>query len=146
MTTLPIVVLWVLMWAVTYPSRAIPLLTPGLERLPPRALLYLRLVGPAVLGLDVVFAAAMAGLALGLITGRREAVAAGAGALIGVVASLVAGTQVGIIAGGLVGPLVGMAVPVPPGARQHQYADPPVPFPHEDAPFEALDVDTVARP
>jgi 4-azaleucine resistance transporter AzlC len=101
---------------------------------------------PAVLGLDVVFAAAMAGLALGLITGRREAVAAGAGALIGVVASLVAGTQVGIIAGGLVGPLVGMAVPVPPGARQHQYADPPVPFPHEDAPFEALDADTVARP
>jgi branched-subunit amino acid transport protein len=49
MTTLPIVVLWILMWAVTYPSRAIPLLTPGLDRLPPRALLYLRLVGPAVL-------------------------------------------------------------------------------------------------
>jgi branched-subunit amino acid transport protein len=45
----PIVVLWVLMWAVTYPSRAIPMLAPGIERLPPRALLYLRLVGPAVL-------------------------------------------------------------------------------------------------
>jgi branched-subunit amino acid transport protein len=38
-----------LMFAVTYPSRAIPLLTPGLERLPPRGLTYLRLVGPAVL-------------------------------------------------------------------------------------------------
>jgi branched-subunit amino acid transport protein len=38
-----------LMAAVTYPSRAIPLLAPGIERLPPRALLYLRLVGPAVL-------------------------------------------------------------------------------------------------
>jgi branched-subunit amino acid transport protein len=37
------------MFAVTYPSRAIPLLTPGLERLPPKALTYLRLVGPAVL-------------------------------------------------------------------------------------------------
>ena len=37
------------MFAVTYPSRALPLLTPGLERLPPRALTYLRLVGPAVL-------------------------------------------------------------------------------------------------
>ena len=49
MTALPIIVLWVLMWAVTYPSRAIPLLAPGIERLPPRALLYLRLVGPAVL-------------------------------------------------------------------------------------------------
>ncbi len=47
--TLPLAVLWLLMWVVTYPSRAIPLLAPGIERLPPRALLYLRLVGPAVL-------------------------------------------------------------------------------------------------
>jgi branched-subunit amino acid transport protein len=39
----------VVMAAVTYPSRALPLLAPGIERLPPRALLYLRLVGPAVL-------------------------------------------------------------------------------------------------
>lgn len=39
----------VLMAAVTYPSRALPLLAPGLDRLPPRALEYLRLVGPAVL-------------------------------------------------------------------------------------------------
>lgn len=39
-----------LMAAVTYPARAIPLLVPGFERLPPRALEYLRLVGPAVLG------------------------------------------------------------------------------------------------
>ena len=38
------------MAAVTYPARAIPLLAPGFERLPPRALEYLRLVGPAVLG------------------------------------------------------------------------------------------------
>jgi branched-subunit amino acid transport protein len=40
----------VLMFAVTYPSRAIPLLVPRFERLPPRVLEYLRLVGPAVLG------------------------------------------------------------------------------------------------
>lgn len=40
----------VLMFAVTYPARAIPLLAPRFERLPPRALEYLRLVGPAVLG------------------------------------------------------------------------------------------------
>ena len=39
-----------LMAAVTYPSRAIPLLAPAFERLPSRALEYLRLVGPAVLG------------------------------------------------------------------------------------------------
>ena len=37
------------MAAVTYPSRAIPMLVPGIERLPAKALLYLRLVGPAVL-------------------------------------------------------------------------------------------------
>ena len=38
-----------LMGAVTYPSRALPLLAPGVERLPRRVLDYLRLVGPAVL-------------------------------------------------------------------------------------------------
>jgi branched-subunit amino acid transport protein len=37
------------MLLVTYPSRALPLLAPGIDRLPPKALLYLRLVGPAVL-------------------------------------------------------------------------------------------------
>jgi branched-subunit amino acid transport protein len=45
-----LVALAVLMGAVTYPSRAVPLLAPAFERLPPRALEYLRLVGPAVLG------------------------------------------------------------------------------------------------
>jgi 4-azaleucine resistance transporter AzlC len=66
---------------------------------------------PASLGLDIVFPAAMAGLAVGLMTGRREVVAAGAGAAIGVAASLVFGLSVGIVVGGLVGPLVAMAVP-----------------------------------
>lgn len=40
----------VLLFAVTYPPRAVPLLLPRFERLPPRAREYLRLVGPAVLG------------------------------------------------------------------------------------------------
>jgi branched-subunit amino acid transport protein len=44
-----LVPLAVLMGLVTYPFRAIPLLAPGFERLPERARLYLRLVGPAVL-------------------------------------------------------------------------------------------------
>ena len=44
-----LVALAVLMFAVTYPMRALPILAPGIERLPPRALLYLRLVGPAIL-------------------------------------------------------------------------------------------------
>jgi branched-subunit amino acid transport protein len=39
----------ILMFAVTYPSRAIGLLNPAIDRLPARALEYLRLVGPAVL-------------------------------------------------------------------------------------------------
>ncbi len=43
------VVLALLMLAVTYPSRALPLLVPGVERLPGWAVSYLRLVGPAVL-------------------------------------------------------------------------------------------------
>ena len=43
---------------------------------------------PSRFGLDIVFPAAMAGLAVGLATGRREVVAAGAGAAIGVVLSL----------------------------------------------------------
>jgi branched chain amino acid efflux pump len=66
---------------------------------------------PTVFGLDVVFPAAMAGLATGLVTGRRELAAAGAGAAIGVGASVLIGPSIGIIVGGLVGPLVGMAVP-----------------------------------
>lgn len=44
-----ILLLFVLMFAVTYPSRAVPLLVPGVDRLPAWALTYLRLVGPAVL-------------------------------------------------------------------------------------------------
>jgi branched-subunit amino acid transport protein len=44
-----LVLLAVLMFAVTYPSRALGILTPGLDRLPQRAIDYLQLVGPAVL-------------------------------------------------------------------------------------------------
>ena len=38
-----------LMWAITYPSRALPMLAPGIERLPSWAVTYLRLAGPAAL-------------------------------------------------------------------------------------------------
>ena len=44
-----LVPLALLMWAVTYPSRALPMLAPGIERLPPAAVAYLRLAGPAAL-------------------------------------------------------------------------------------------------
>ena len=44
-----LVLLALLMAAVTYPARAIPFLVPYMSRLPPLALRYVRLVGPAVL-------------------------------------------------------------------------------------------------
>ena len=70
---------------------------------------------PTRFGLDVVFPAAMMGLAVGLVTGRRELVAALSGAILGVAVSLWAGPGVGVIVGGLGGPLLGMAVPRAPG-------------------------------
>ena len=47
--SIALVPLAILMGLVTYPWRAIPLLVPGMQRLPERVQLYLRLVGPAVL-------------------------------------------------------------------------------------------------
>ncbi len=44
-----LVPLALLMAAFTYPWRAVPLLAPGLNRLPPLMREYLRLVGPAML-------------------------------------------------------------------------------------------------
>jgi 4-azaleucine resistance transporter AzlC len=72
---------------------------------------------PARFGLDVVFPAAMIGLAVGLISGRRELVAAFGGAVLAVVVSLVFGPGIGIIVGGLGGPLLGMAAPAGAGSR-----------------------------
>jgi 4-azaleucine resistance transporter AzlC len=73
---------------------------------------------PAAFGLDVIFPAAMGGLAVGLITGRRELVAAVAGAVIGVGIGLAWDPAAGIIAGGVIGPLVGMALR--PGRADHE--------------------------
>lgn len=69
------------------------------------------IVDPARLGLDVVFPAAMAGLAVSLVTGRRELAAALGGVGVGVLVSLAWDPAAGILAGGLVGPLIGMVVP-----------------------------------
>ncbi len=72
---------------------------------------------PKQFGIDVIFPAAMVGLAIGLISGRREIVAAVSGALVGVVVALVAGPSIGIIAGGLVGPAIGLLVPAAAAAE-----------------------------
>jgi 4-azaleucine resistance transporter AzlC len=66
---------------------------------------------PARLGIDIIFPAAMIGLSVGLLTGRREIVAAIVGAGVGVTAALVTSPAVGIIVGGLIGPAVGLLVP-----------------------------------
>jgi predicted branched-subunit amino acid permease len=71
---------------------------------------------PRVLGMDIVFPAAMAGLAVALITDRRTLVAAVAGGVIGLVVALAVQPAVGVMAGGIAGPLVAMLVPAPPAA------------------------------
>lgn len=81
-------------------------------------LLAERIPDPRPLGLDVVFPAAMAALAVALISGRRELVAAIAGVISAVVIGLVSQPPVGVVAGGLVGPLVGMFVPARGSASQ----------------------------
>jgi 4-azaleucine resistance transporter AzlC len=63
---------------------------------------------PARFGLDVIFPAAMAGLAVGLVTGRRELVAGLVGGVVGVAVSLAWDPAAGVLAGGLLGPLVGL--------------------------------------
>jgi predicted branched-subunit amino acid permease len=78
-------------------------------------------VDPSRFGIDVIFPAAMAGLAVGLIGSRREIVAALAGATIAVATSLVITPTIGIIAGGVVGPIIGLLVP--PGAADRDAPD-----------------------
>jgi predicted branched-subunit amino acid permease len=68
---------------------------------------------PERFGLDVVFPAAMAGLAIGLIAGRREIVAVAVSVVVSVVLALVWDPSIGVVAGGLLGPLAGLAMPGP---------------------------------
>ncbi len=109
---------------------------------------------PARFGLDVVFPAAMIGLAVGLITGRRELVAALGGATVGVAASLAFGPGIGIVAGGLCGPLLGMAVPTRPDVEPillgslesaERYAMPGTHLVHDGAPHRGSPTHPGAR-
>jgi len=74
---------------------------------------------PARFGVDIIFPSAMIGLSVGLITGRRELVAAIVGAGVGVVVALATSPAVGIVTGGLVGPAIGLLVPA---AASHETA------------------------
>jgi len=71
--TTELVGLALLMGLATYPWRAIPLLAPGVERLPARLLDYLRLVGPAMLA-----ALAAVGVAISLDAERHPSFHVGA--------------------------------------------------------------------
>ena len=68
---------------------------------------------PTRFGLDIVFPAAMAGLTVGLVSGRRDVAAALVGGLIAVIVGLFVDPALGIVAGGLLGPLAALAVPQP---------------------------------
>jgi len=72
---------------------------------------------PNRFGLDVVFPAAMIGLAVGLVTSRREVVAATCAVVVAVPLAVAVAPSVGIIVGGLVGPAVGLAMPGPAEAE-----------------------------
>lgn len=65
---------------------------------------------PASIGLDVVFAAAMAGLAIGLVKDRAALVALLVGCGSAVVAALAIDSSAAIMIGGLLGPLAGLAL------------------------------------
>lgn len=65
---------------------------------------------PTTLALDVVFPAAMAGLAVGVARGRPSVAAAVVGATVAVSVALVTDPSVGIVVGGLTGPLAGMTL------------------------------------
>jgi 4-azaleucine resistance transporter AzlC len=66
---------------------------------------------PSRLGLDVIFPASMAGLAVALVTGRRDLTAAAVACAVSVTLALVAGPGLGIVAGGLIGPAVALVLP-----------------------------------
>ncbi len=95
---------------------------------------------PAQLGIDVIFPAAMAGLALGLATGRREVIAATGGAGIAVIASLAWDPAGGILVGGIVGPAIAMLLP-----SRHARTSDPAP-PHAGTPTDATDLEGSAGP
>jgi len=82
---------------------------------------------PERLGIDVIFPAAMIGLAVGLVTGRRELTAAIVGAGVAVGVALVSNVSIGIVSGGILGPLVALLIPkrlaagnAPPGTLESE--------------------------
>lgn len=82
---------------------------------------------PTAFGLDIVFPAAMAGLAVGLVSGRREIVALAAGVTIALAVALTVDPRVGVVAGGVLGPMLGLAVRPPVGPAPEPVGPAPAP-------------------
>ena len=78
------------------------------------------------LGLDVAFPAAMAGLSLGMVSGRRDVAAAIGAVVVSVVVGLIGGASLGLVAGAVLGPVFGLAVPPSP---HEESSDPEQPEP-----------------
>jgi predicted branched-subunit amino acid permease len=103
---------------------------------------------PEKYGIDVVFPAAMAGLAVGLVTGRREIVAIAAGIAISLVVAIAWDPRIAVVVGGLVGPLAGLALPgrVGGGAETHLIPANQVPLGHDTALAEVTEEELAGGP
>ena len=97
--------------ATGWPPSARTASSPGTSATLAGVVLGAQIPDPGRLGIDVIFPAAMIGLAVGLITGRRELVAAIVGAGVAVGVALVTSPSIGIVSGGILGPLVALLVP-----------------------------------
>jgi len=78
------------------------------------------------LGLDVAFPAAMAGLSLGMVSGRRDVAAALGAVAVAVIVGLAGGASLGLVAGAVFGPFFGLAIK--PGANEES-SEPECPEP-----------------
>jgi 4-azaleucine resistance transporter AzlC len=82
------------------------------------------------LGLDIAFPAAMAGLSLGMVSGRRDVAAALGAVAVAVPVGLAAGASIGLVAGALIGPCFGLAVSASPNDES---SSPETPEPFSEA-------------
>jgi predicted branched-subunit amino acid permease len=73
---------------------------------------------PAQLGLDVIFPAAMGGLAVKLATDRPAIAAAVAGAVLAVAGGIVVGPAASIVVGGFLAPIAGLLIEREGGSSQ----------------------------
>ena len=76
------------------------------------------------LGLDVAFPAAMAGLSLGMVSGRRDVAAALGAVCVSVLVGLAGGASLGLVGGAVIGPLFGLMVPPSPNDESSKPDEP----------------------